>query len=104
MLRDDLEHRVAGKDLFSGQQVVRHTPERVQIGASIDVLAERHLRCHIGGRTHDHALDCGQRLRAVNGRGLDETKIEHLDVAVAPDHDVFRLDVPMNDARGMSGC
>ena len=34
-------------------------------------------------------------------RQLREAEIEDLDEAVAGDHDVFRFEVPVNDARGM---
>jgi hypothetical protein len=79
MLSDHLEHRVAGKHLLSGEQVVRHTSERVEIARAIDVIAQRHLRRHVGRRTHDHAFDRAQRLRGVNACGFHETEIEHLD-------------------------
>ena len=99
VLRDHLQHRIAREHVLSGEQIVRDTSECVQIGPSIDRFAKRHLRRHIRRRTHDHAFECGQRLRGVSCGRLHETEVEHLDEILAASHspevNVGRLDVPM---------
>ncbi len=95
----------------SGDHLVEHSAQTPYIRACIDVgsfrLFRRHVTCgayHSAGAGVDH---CFSRRLGVGNRNrragqLGEAKIEQLDVAVAPDHDVLGLDVAMDDAGFMS--
>ena len=94
----------------AGRRLVEDRAEREDVGALIDDLALRLLGRHVGSRTQHHAL-AGQRChlgghlgRQVPGRRLrvrrqfGETEVEHLEPAVARQHDVRRLEIAMYHA------
>ena len=68
----------------------------------------RLLRRHVGRRAQHRArpvfrlivVDRSRRLVVDDAR---QPEVEHLHVAVGPDHDVLRLDVAMDDAGGVRG-
>src|SRR5438034_2842005 len=91
------------------QHFVENGPECEQVAALIDLVPLDLL-----GR---HVWDCPKDLTRTtetfdrsNAFGLNhtrrryprrQTKVQHLDVAIRSDHDVFGLQVPMDDARVM---
>jgi hypothetical protein len=101
----------AAKRRLAGGHLVQHESEREQIRADVDVFAAQLLRRHIGDRA-DRATVLGERaigeLRQLHRRGrhrlvdrrLGESKVENLRT-VAGEKDVCRLDIAVDDARGV---
>ena len=99
----DLEHHLHGRGADEGWLADRHLPEhRAQgedVGTGVHVPAQGLLRRHrAGGSDHQALGGQGMAHRPVRGAPLDETEVEHLDVALVRDHDVLGLDVPVDDA------
>ena len=85
MLRHHLHRRVAVEDLLAREQVVGDASERVEVGASIDRVAQHHLGRHVAGRADDEPRLGRQRLlQAAIGDGLHQAEVEDLDEVVAP--------------------
>ena len=92
-------------------ELVEHHAKAVAIRSSIDREPSSLFRRHVGDGADDRAcarLD-GRRDRRVGigGRGpapreSGDTEVEHLHVAVGPQHQVVGLDVAMHDRCGMS--
>ena len=100
-----------------GRHFVEHGAEREQVAASIDFFRARLLGRHISGGAEGGAV-AGEMLfvdrgvvrsiealarRIGRGHDLRDSEVENLGVATLGDKDVGGLDVPMNDASGMSG-
>ena len=71
----------------------------------VERLSFRLLRRHVGRAPHDHAGGC---LRRRHRRGivwtfdeLGQAEVQHLDAAVVLQHHVGRLEIAMDDVRGM---
>ena len=90
------------------EQEIGDTSERVEVGASVELLAERHLRRHVGGGSRGEADGGDEELPLVR-RGdrdlLDESEVEHFHEVVTEaqpaDMDVRRLDVAMHETLGV---
>src|SRR2546430_1350643 len=92
--------------------LVQHGAQAPQIRALVNVNALRLFRRHIGCCAHycpGASIDHGPRRRfRIGGRTFYfskfcQTKIEDLDIAVAPDHYVLWLDVAMYDTGSVGG-
>ena len=94
-----------------GRHLVQHGPKGKQIAAGIQFLALGLLRRHVRDGPDGHAgagqvrLDI-ESLRRIGrtawaGTQLGQSKIENLGVSTLRNEDVCRLDVAVNDARGM---
>ena len=79
------------------QHFKQSDPERINIALFIAVSAAGLLRARIVDTSHNIRSDC------IAGCSLGDTEIGHLDLAVLRNHDVLRLDVPVNDVRLVSG-
>ena len=84
--------------------LVRHDPERIDVAAGIHLFACRLLGAHVRGSTNRNS---GTRHRC-NGRvgrdGARNAEIhEHRAAGLAVEQDVFRLDIPVDDARLAGG-
>ena len=90
----DRHRRVAGERRPPGDHLVEHDPERVEVGAGIDVLALRLLGREVGGGPHDRA-GLGE-VAGPAGHGPGDTEVGHLHLAGVVDDDVGRLDVAMH--------
>ena len=79
----------------AGQQLVQADAERVDVGPVVHqaVPGEGLLGAHVPQRPQQVA---GQRQAAVRG-GAGQPEIGHPEVAVSIDHQVGRLDVPVDD-------
>src|SRR6266498_3009578 len=95
-----------------GDHFVENRSEAPKVCTRIDVGSLSLLRRHVVSRAHHGAgasVDhCFSGRFGVGGRTgrlsqFGEAKIQNLDVAVAPDHDVLRLDIAMDDAGGVRG-
>ena len=51
----DVGHAFALEETRAAQHLVEHDAERPDVGALVDRLAPRLLRCHVGGGAEDHA-------------------------------------------------
>ena len=105
---DDRVHRVAhaaGKRLVARRHLVKHRPEREDVGAGIQHFSARLLGRHVVDRADRGAGTGDGRDRRVVGRGLHDDfgqpEVQHLDLAPARHEDVGRLEVPVHDAVAM---
>ena len=95
--RHHLFHRVlgVGQALPPDQAVVEDQPERVNVGAAVDLFALRLLWRHVLERADDRARS---RLRAAALDRAGDAEVHDQGVArVLLDHDVFGLEVAMHD-------
>jgi hypothetical protein len=86
---------------LSGQALVKHATEGIDVGAVVDRAARDLLRRHVVDRP-DEAAVAGQA--ADGGHVSGEAEVAHVGVFRAGrsgDEDVRRLDVPMNEPRGV---
>ena len=99
VLQGHLEGRSAAERRLAGEHVVAGDAEGVDVGARIDRLALDLLGAHVQRRAHgDAALRQVERL-AVVGEAARQAEVGDLDLALARQQDVFRLDVAMDDAQ-----
>src|SRR5215467_6972361 len=85
--------------------LVKHNAKTENVAARINLLATRLFGRHVlhcahhkaGGNVHVLGSSCLGRSLLLLGE-LGQTKVEHLYVAVVAQHDVFRLDVAMDDS------
>jgi hypothetical protein len=89
--RGGLAHR------FAGERPVEHRADGPEIGACVHREPEGLLRGHVRGRPAGGAGLRGQRRGGVAGLDAGDAKIEHLQGAVAQDHQVLGLDIPVDD-------
>ena len=115
-LREDRRHRrrpgLPHESPPARHHLVQDRAEREDVGPRIDPLALGLLRRHVGRRPDDHAR-LGAQGRCHRGPGvaagrrlhqLRQAKVEHLHQALPGDHDVGRLEIAVDDARGMRGA
>ena len=76
----------------TGQHLVEDDPERVEVGALVDRRAPRLL-----GREVLRGADDRADLGHLRGAGPRDAEVGHLDVPVAADDHVVRLDVAVDD-------
>ena len=95
-LVDERGHRVGRKRLAPEDHLEQHDAEREQVAAAV----ERHpldlLRGHVGGAADHHA---GARQVGLLADRLGDAEVAHLDPPAAPDQQVPRLDVAVDDPR-----
>jgi len=84
---------------------VDHDTKRKHVGPGIDRQAVQLLGRHIGRGADDHAglRDPGQCRLALHF-AAGEAEIEHLETAIGPAHDIFRLEIAMGDTSGMGAA
>ena len=105
--RDALGGGVAGKRRTAGKGFVEDRAEREEVRPLVQDLPLELLRGHVAESPHDSAL-LGQGDRRERSRvdllladEAGDPEVEELRQTVAGDHDVFRLDVAMQHARGV---
>ena len=80
----------------SGEHLVQHTAQAVEIAATVDMSGARLLRTHVGGRPDRHPAF--RQLLPPGARDRQgESEVRH-DRMFAAEQDVLRLDVPMHNA------
>jgi hypothetical protein len=87
--------------MLTGQQEIQQHAQRVDIGGSGDLTSPDLFRRGILGRQRDGALAC-QRAPLVRLKKLGDPEVEELDLPVAGDEDVGRLQTAMDDKVGVS--
>ena len=90
----------------AGEELVHDDAEGELIGAEVHLFARRLLRRHGTGRAHDQpgvGAERGPLPVVFHHRQLGQAEVQHLQVAVGPDHDVLGLDVAVHDAAPMRG-
>ena len=81
------------------QQVIEAAAQGVHVGAVVDRLSARLLRRHVKRAADDRALLSDLRITLANRFGNAE--VGYLDVAVAVDQEIARLDVAVDDPGGL---
>src|SRR5690606_26021340 len=87
--------RVALEGRAPGQELVEQAAHGVEVGAAVDVETLRLLGREVAGGAH-HRLRLGHRRGGVGQRPGDP-EVHDLDRALVGDHDVGRLDVPVDE-------
>lgn len=90
----DLLGVLSGVVASSSEELVEHAPGRVEVGAGIDGSALCLLGGHVGGGA-DRAARPGHPL-VVSVGDVGDPEVHDLDRPVSGDHDVGRLDVPVD--------
>ena len=85
----------------SGRHLVHEQAKGKEIGAKVDVVAPNLLGRHVGRRADQRAGQRQPRVRQILHAG--DAEIEDLHHAGVAAHDVFRLQIAMDDAVRMSG-
>ena len=100
----DTELRRRAERVSASDELVQQYAEREHVGFWSDRFAARLFGSHIShGAEHAAWLGHGSGRPCSDRLGLNagQPEIEQFDVAVRPQHDVVRLDVPVDDLRGM---
>src|ERR1700694_3012102 len=104
---DHLKCFLGLEDELAGDHKIGNAAQRINVGASIDRLAERHLWRHVRGRTERHLTRSrSERSLYASARDLlDQAEIEDLHKVVAKSDlsqvDVCRLDVPVHEPQSV---
>jgi hypothetical protein len=96
----------AGERRATGEHLEQHAAERVDVGAPVDLLALDLLGRHVRGRADD--LAGARQLRVAGGGGeLGQAEVDELRrlavLRVRCEQHVGRLEIAMDDARGVGG-
>src|SRR6266540_6736396 len=86
------------------RDLVEHGAEGENVRLGRDGFAARLFRRHVTDGPDDEARVRGRSRRSGRYRRMVQprkTEIEELDVPIGPDHDVIRLDVAVDDLRGV---
>ncbi len=95
---------VSFKRLLAAQHFVVHQAHREKVGAAIVRLLHQNFGSHVGGRAaHRRRKRCRRHRRIIGIRIAQReppghAKIQHFDSALRRQHDVFRLDVSVQDS------
>ena len=91
---DNLDQRLTGEGRLPSQAGVEHATQRVNVAAAVGILGVLGLlQRHVPGRA-DRVPGLGQRHVLVEL--LDHPQVGDLDLALAVDEDVVRLDVAVD--------
>lgn len=91
----------------AGRQFVEDDPEREDIGGGGCSFSSSLLWRHIAHGSQQRAWIGRQaRLDFILGAGFRgnacQAEIQHLDISIAANHDIFRLDIAVHDTGGVS--
>src|SRR5579864_3534116 len=91
------------KRMFAGESFIKHDAEGKQVSPAIGDFFAQELRGHVSGGAGEggEAIHSGTAIGA--GQMASEAEVEHFDLAGGGKHDVFRLDIAVNDAVFVSG-
>src|SRR5438045_1231489 len=92
------------------QHFIEDSADCKDVGAGIGGEAARLLRRDVTDSSHDETRLRNERRLIVNaaafaeGRYFRESEIENLDLILAGDEDIFRLQIPVNNASRVRGA
>src|ERR1044072_2299202 len=91
-----------GKRIFATRHLVKNRAQAEEVASIIQLLTAQLLRRHVGHGSR-YNVDLRHNARAFTRQWsflnrLGQSEVQHFHVAAGPDHDVFRLDVAMDDA------
>jgi hypothetical protein len=110
VLEDGGEHVAAtrrGERTAASNHLVEQHPERPNVRPGVHRLPTGLLRGHVRSGAHHRArVGVDPHLRGIGShrrsrRELGQAKVQHLQDAVRPEHDVLGFDVAVDDPRGM---
>src|SRR5258706_2049013 len=89
--------------MMPSESLVENNTQGKDVGAAVDRLLQQDFRRHVSRRSAERpsAVDGRVILRAENL--FSHAKIQNLDLPGGRKHDVFRLDIPVEDAAIMGG-
>ena len=102
----DVTDPTTAKCSLSRQHLEQHTPERPDVGPSIDRFPSRLLGGHVGGSAHHdagrgHRRGHGRRRRGIvdefRSQRLRQSEVEHLHHAVVANFDIGWFQIAMDD-------
>ena len=111
-----IERRIALERQLAGRHFIEDDAQGEDIAPRVEAPAPRLLGAHVAQRSQDRA---GNGLGLFHGQGpgrrrsggvaslgarihqLGQPEVQDLGVAVARDHDIIRLDIPVDDARAV---
>ena len=96
VLHGDGQRRVAGERRLAGQHVIGRDAERVDVAAGVELAAFDLFGAHVERRAHRDA-DL-REVRAAVALHAGEAEVGDFHFAAAGEHDVFGLDVAVDDA------
>ena len=97
--RDGLGAAGTGEGVSTAQHLVNNTPKTENVAGGIDRLTPKLLRRHVRKRSRDYAEGgAGQRRGVVRLRTSGQAEVQDFYLSARGEHDVLRLDVPMDDA------
>ena len=90
----------AAERQLAREHLVQHDAEAEDVGAMIDLAADRLLRRHVGQRPDHRAglRDPGARLGFARVRQLGDAEVEDAHASAGGDDHVRRLQIPVDDA------
>ena len=97
VLHGHAQRRLAHERRIAGQHLVTRRPEGIDVAAGVQRLALDLLGAHVQRRAHGHPRPGQIEAFGVAGEA-GETEIGDFDFAGVGEHDVFRLDVAVDDA------
>ena len=98
---EELGRPLAEERTLSGEALVEHAAEGVDVRLGADLLAEHLLRCGVVQRADE--LPGGRERVRVRRRVLAEPEVGQVDVTAVADQDVRRLHVAVEQARVVHG-
>ncbi len=91
-------HRVfSAKRRFPSHHFIKHCTKGVQVRPSVSTFPQRYLRSHISNRANYHSFFRDARLT----QHFSQTKIHQFRNALFSNQNIFRFNVPMQNALGM---
>src|SRR5215471_13679039 len=106
--------RLAAERTLSADELVENHAQAEEIASAIKFLSANLLWRHVTGRAQKYSGPGFETCRYSRIAGavicqflfsqLRQPKVEHLGVAIGPEHDVFRFDVAVNYSGGMRGA
>ena len=89
--------------ISAGESFVENHAQGEEVGAAVGNFLAQELRGHVGGSTGEGGEAIHGRAAIGAGEVASQAEVEDLHLTGGGEHDVFRLDIAMNDAVRMSG-
>ncbi len=83
---------------MAGQGFVKNHTQGEDVSSRVRNPFQQHFRRHVGGRSAHAASAIDGGALVATRQVFGHTKVENLHSAIGGQHDIFRLDVAMDDA------